>query len=75
MVVTASELFNQKNVRMSVEQSLQQFAEIKQLADAAGVPCIGAIGTAFGCPYEGEIPEERLLGLVARFAEPRALTR
>jgi hydroxymethylglutaryl-CoA lyase len=68
VVVTASELFNQKNVRMSVEQSLQQFAEIKQLTDAAGVPCIGAIGTAFGCPYEGVISEERLLGLVARFA-------
>jgi hydroxymethylglutaryl-CoA lyase len=68
VVVTASELFNQKNVRMSVEHSLQQFAEIKQLADTAGVPCIGAIGTAFGCPYEGAISEERLLGLVARFA-------
>ena len=65
VVVTASELFNQKNVRMSVEQSLQQVAEIKQLTDAAGVPCIGAIGTAFGCPYEGAISEERLLGHVS----------
>jgi hydroxymethylglutaryl-CoA lyase len=68
LVVTASELFNQKNVRMSVEQSLLQFAEIKQLTDATGTPCVGAIGTAFGCPYEGDIPEERLLGLIARFA-------
>lgn len=68
LVVTASELFNQKNVRMTVDQSLHQFAGIKQLADAAGTPCIGAIGTAFGCPYEGDIPEERLLGLIARFA-------
>jgi hydroxymethylglutaryl-CoA lyase len=68
VVVTASEIFNQKNVRMSVDQSLQQFAEVIQLTTAANVPCIGAIGTAFGCPYEGEISEERLLGLVARFA-------
>jgi hydroxymethylglutaryl-CoA lyase len=68
VVVTASELFNQKNVRMSVDDSLRQFAEVKQLADAASTPTIGAIGTAFGCPYEGEISEERLLGLIARFA-------
>ncbi len=68
VVVTASELFNQKNVRMSVDDSLRQFAEVKQLANAAGTPCIGAIGTAFGCPYEGDISEERLVGLIARFA-------
>jgi len=68
VVVTASEIFNQKNVRMSVDDSLQQFAAIKQLTDAAGVPCIGAIGTAFGCPYEGDISEDRILALIARFA-------
>src|SRR5579859_468335 len=68
VVVTASEIFNQKNVRMSVDQSLQQFAAVIQLTSAASVPCIGAIGTAFGCPYEGEIPADRLLGLVSRFA-------
>jgi len=68
VVVTASEIFNQKNVRMSVDHSLQQFAEVIQLATAANVACIGAIGTAFGCPYEGEISEERLLGLITRFA-------
>jgi len=67
VVVTASEAFNQKNVRMSVDESLAQFAEIKQQVDAAGVPCIGAIGTAFGCPYAGEIPESRLFSLIDRF--------
>jgi hydroxymethylglutaryl-CoA lyase len=67
VVVTASEAFNQKNVRMSVDASLAQFALVKQLVDAAGVGCVGAIGTAFGCPYEGEITEERLFALVDRF--------
>lgn len=73
LVLTASELFNQKNVRMSVDQSLEQFARIKQAADAAGVPCIGTIGTAFGCPYEGEIPEARLLRLVERLVDEMAM--
>jgi hydroxymethylglutaryl-CoA lyase len=67
VVLTASEKFNQKNVRMSVEASLEQFASVKQLVDAAGLPCIGAIGTAFGCPYEGEIPESRLFQLIERY--------
>jgi hydroxymethylglutaryl-CoA lyase len=67
VVVTASEAFNQKNVRMSVDASLAQFAEVKRLADAQGVRCIGAIGTVFGCPYEGNIPEARLFSLVERF--------
>jgi hydroxymethylglutaryl-CoA lyase len=69
VVVTASEAFNRKNVRMSVEASLAQFSDVKQLVDAAGVACIGAIGTAFGCPYEGEIAEDRLFRLVERFVE------
>ena len=69
VVLTASEAFNQKNVRMSVEASLAQFAEIKLLADARRVACIGAIGTAFGCPYEGDIPESRLFALVERFLD------
>ena len=67
VVVTASEAFNQKNVRMSVDASLAQFAEIKELVDASRLGCIGAIGTAFGCPYEGEISEPRLFQLIERF--------
>ena len=69
VVVTASETFNQKNVRMSVEASLSQFADTKRLVDAQAVACIGAIGTAFGCPYEGDIPESRLFALIGRFLD------
>jgi hydroxymethylglutaryl-CoA lyase len=67
VVLTASEAFNQKNVRMSVEASFAQFADVKRLANDAGVACIGAIGTAFGCPYEGDIPESRLFALIERY--------
>ena len=67
LVVIASETFNQKNVRMTVDDSMTQFASIKAMVDTAGVRCIGAIGTAFGCPYEGEVPESRLFLLIERF--------
>jgi hydroxymethylglutaryl-CoA lyase len=69
VVVTASEAFNLRNVRMSVDASLAQFADVKRLVDAAGVDCTGAIGTAFGCPYEGEISRERLFRVVERYVE------
>ena len=69
LVVTASEAFNRKNVRMSVDESMTQFAAIKQLVDADGAHCMGAIGTAFGCPYEGEISETRLFSLISRFLD------
>ncbi len=68
VVLMASEAFNRKNVRMSVDDSLVQSATIKGVTDAAGVRCTGAIGTAFGCPYEGDIPEARVFDLIERFA-------
>jgi hydroxymethylglutaryl-CoA lyase len=67
VVLTASEAFNQKNVRMSVDASLSQFEQVKDLADSSRIQCIGAIGTAFGCPYAGEIPEARLFALIERY--------
>lgn len=67
IVVMASETFNGKNVRMSVDDSLAQSATIKGVADNARLRCAVAIGTAFGCPYEGDIPEARVFGLIDRF--------
>lgn len=63
-VLAASETFNGKNVRMSVADSLSQLGEIAGLAREAGARLVCAIATAFGCPYEGDVPEERLLGVV-----------
>jgi hydroxymethylglutaryl-CoA lyase len=69
VVLMASEAFNLKNVRMSVADSLAQAAAIKAFCDSAGTPCIGAIGTAFGCPYEGEIAESRVFELLQRLLD------
>jgi hydroxymethylglutaryl-CoA lyase len=69
VVLMASQAFNRKNVRMSVEESVSQAAAIKAVCDSAGVPCTGAIGTAFGCPYEGDIAPSRVFSLIARYQE------
>ncbi|MCC7372043.1 MAG: hydroxymethylglutaryl-CoA lyase [Chloroflexi bacterium] len=66
VVLAASDAFNLKNIRMTIDDSLASIHEIIPLARAAGVPVMAAISTAFGCPYSGDVPEERLHGVVER---------
>jgi hydroxymethylglutaryl-CoA lyase len=69
VVLAASDTFNQKNIRMSIEDSLKNVAEIVELARAAHTPVTAGIATSFGCPFEGEVPEERLLSIVGRLLD------
>lgn len=67
LVLTASEAFNQRNVRMSVAQSLGQFGEITKSGRQASVSSIGVVGTAFGCPYEGDISTQVVFDLIEHY--------
>ncbi len=67
--VSASESHNQKNVNRSVEESLAGFEEVARIAGDAGIPVHGAIATSFGCPFEGNVPAERLAMIAARFQD------
>jgi hydroxymethylglutaryl-CoA lyase len=62
--VSASETHNQKNVNRSIEESLAGFEDVMRIANDAGIPVEGAIATAFGCPFEGEVPVEQV-GMIA----------
>jgi hydroxymethylglutaryl-CoA lyase len=67
--VSASETHNQKNVNRSIEESLQGFEDVMDIANAAGIPVEGAIATSFGCPFEGEVPVERVGAIARRFRD------
>ena len=69
VVIAASDVFNRANVNMTMRQSLAQAGEIAEVARAAGIPLIGAIAAATACPYTGEVPPERVLGLADEFVE------
>jgi len=56
VTVSASETYNQKNVRRSIEESVTQVAEICKLA--GDVPVDGIVSFAFGSPYEEVRPED-----------------
>ncbi len=64
VVVAASESYNAGNVNRTVEQTLRQIAAVVRLA--GDTPVEATISTAWGCPYEGEVPVARVTDLASR---------
>ena len=69
MAVVASDTFNQRNQGVSTDESIAVWSEIAGAARAAGLRAQVTISTAFGCPFEGEIPAERVVDIARRVAE------
>src|SRR5438477_3743430 len=65
----ASDTFNQRNINMSIDQSFENYAPVAALARAEGMRVRGYVSTAFGCPYEGEVPPEKVLEVSARLLD------
>lgn len=66
VVVSASESHNRANLGMSIEQSLQGLEAAIRLATTAGVEAHGGISVAFGCPFEGPVPLDRVISIATR---------
>jgi hydroxymethylglutaryl-CoA lyase len=70
LVMSASQTHNRANMRMSCESSLDAFSDIVKLArDTKPVLLNGTVATAFGCPFEGVIDEDRVVGIVEAYRE------
>lgn len=67
LFVSASETHNQKNVRMSVSESLKGFHNIAERALNSRMRIRGYVVTAFGCPYEGRVSHERVESIVNEY--------
>nr|WP_312037150.1 hydroxymethylglutaryl-CoA lyase [Pseudoalteromonas sp. MMG012] len=57
----ASETFTQKNINCSIEQSIERFKDVVQLAQQHGIKVRGYVSCVLGCPYEGDIEPEAVL--------------
>ena len=66
VVVSASQTHNHKNVNRSTEESLDEISVLLQRAHEAGATCQVIVSTAFGCPYEGDVPVQRVLDVAGR---------
>jgi len=62
--VSASAVYNERNVRMSIDASIEQLAGVCETAGERPVDCV--VSCAFGSPYEGDIAPATVASLCAR---------
>jgi len=70
--LSASETHNAKNVNRSIAESLVGVEAVLARARAEGLRCEGVISVAFGCPYEGRVPPERVFAIARRLIDAGA---
>ena len=56
----ASEAFSHKNINCSIVESIERFRPVVAAAKAQNITIRGAISCAVGCPYEGNVPPEKV---------------
>lgn len=67
LTLTASETFAKRNTNRSIEQTFQEMPEWIAQYEAASIKANGlGLMAAFGCNFEGEIPQDRVMALVER---------
>ncbi len=64
----ATESFNRRNQNASVEESLALAVSIAGRASSDGIRSTVIVSVAFGCPFEGPVDEDRVLGLAETLA-------
>jgi len=70
--MSASETHNRKNVNRSVEESLEGLVGVLARAGEEGLRREAVISTSFGCPYEGAVATDKVLGIAETLAEAGA---
>ncbi|MFD6159825.1 hydroxymethylglutaryl-CoA lyase [Nocardia sp. NPDC060256] len=69
VVVVATDSFSQRNQGCSTGQGIERWAKLAARARQAGLLRTVTIAAAFGCPFDGEVPEKVVLELIRRVAD------
>jgi len=69
MVISASEAHNQRNVNMSIKESMRQMSQTIEFLRTTKLKARAAVATAFGCPLEGVIPGTRIRAMIKAYNE------
>jgi hydroxymethylglutaryl-CoA lyase len=64
VVISASDTHNRKNINRSTAESLAGLTDIVTMVHGAGATLELIVSTAWGCPYEGEVPLDRVAWVV-----------
>ena len=68
-VIVASETFSERNQGVVTTESVAAWRRLAPRIAAAGLRSSVTIGAAFGCPFEGEVPNARVLRLAQEIAD------
>lgn len=68
-LITASETYSRKNQNMTIRENLEAVSEMAEVAHREKIPLVMAIAMAMFCPYEGNIPAERVIDLIDRMRD------
>jgi hydroxymethylglutaryl-CoA lyase len=66
VVLSASDTHNRRNINRSTAESLDDIAAVIDAVHGAGATCQVIVATAWGCPYEGDIAVDRVVGVASR---------
>jgi hydroxymethylglutaryl-CoA lyase len=69
MVVVATDTFNQRNQGATTAESIAAWLEMARAAKAAGIRAQVTISAAFGCPFEGEVAPDTVVGIARTLAD------
>lgn len=67
--ISASDAHSRKNAGMSCEAALREGERMVALARSAGMAVTASIQCAFGCIYEGAVPDSRVLKAARMFVD------
>jgi hydroxymethylglutaryl-CoA lyase len=65
----ASETFSRKNINQTIDESLNVYREVAGKALAGNIRVRAYLSTAFGCPYEGDVPPARVADVARRLLD------
>jgi hydroxymethylglutaryl-CoA lyase len=68
--LVATDTFSKRNQGTTTKEGTAVYRQIAEAAHAAGIRCSLTITVAFGCPFEGEVPAERVMELIERALGP-----
>ncbi|MHB8511025.1 MAG: hydroxymethylglutaryl-CoA lyase [Actinomycetota bacterium] len=67
--LSASETHNQNNIGCSIEEAFTRYERVIDRAHRDGVNVRAYVSTAFGCPYEGFVPQASVTQIAKRMFE------
>lgn len=67
VVTTTSDTFNLRNAKRTVDQAVTELSQVIKEGVQANKKAVGVLGTAFGCPFEGEVSLDKVLFAAEEF--------